>query len=342
MAAGSLPRVEAPAEAVASPGIIKAAACLAGVSIERSVPVEEIHNYIRELDNLLWVDVQDPGPQELSLLLEEFAIHPLALEDVARGANRPKADEYKGYLFVVTCSVVSGADTRDVQLTEVDLLIGGNYLVTVHRGAVPALDEAYDRWTRGGQMLTEGVGFLVYTVVDALIDAYFPLIDAIEVHMDAAELEMFTGAGRVGVHDLLRLKRTLVTLRRVLVPLRDVFSVFLRRERPMFSPGTHVYFQDVHDHVLRILDVLDTEREMVTGALEANLTVLSNRLNATMKTLTVITIVVAFVGAVFGAWGMNFTHIPLSESVWGFWVVCAGTLLAVALALGLARKRGWL
>jgi magnesium transporter len=321
--------------------VVKAVACLSGVSIERSVPVDEFHDCIREASNLLWVDVQDPGPQELSLLLEHFAFHPLALEDVSKGTNRPKVDEYKGYFFVVTCVVVSGADTRDVRMAEVDLFIGRNYLVTVHRGGVPALDEAYARWTRGGQMLTEGVGFLVYTVVDALTNAYFPLINAIEQHMDAAELEMFSGGERHGVNDLLRLKRTLITLRRVLVPLRDVFSVFLRRERPMFNPNTQLYFQDVHDHVLRILDVLETEREMVTAALEANLTVLSNRLNATMKTLTVITIVVAFVGAVFGAWGMNFTHVPLSEAAGGFWFVCAGTGLTVALALVLARRRGW-
>ena len=183
-----------------------------------------------------------------------------------------------------------------------DLFIGRNYLVTVHRGRVPALEEAYQRWTRGGQLLSEGVGFLTYTVMDALIDAFFPLIDAIEDYMDEIELEMFADLGRKGSQELLKLKRTLVTLRRVLSPLREVFNAFLRRG-PMFSPNTRIYFQDVQDHVLRILDVLEIEREMVASALEAYLTVLSNRLNTTMQTLTVITMVVAVVGG--GVWSVG-------------------------------------
>jgi magnesium transporter len=342
MSGHGLPNADGGNELSARPAAIKTVACVGGLSIERGIPTEEVHDYIRDADNLIWMDVQDPTEEELSMLLEEFGFHPLSVEDVAKGEQRPKVDEYKAYLFVVTYGVAAGADIKNLLIAEVDLFIGRNYLVTVHRGRVPALEEAYQRWTRGGELLAEGVGFLTYTVVDALIDAYFPLIDAIEEYMDETELEMFSDSARKGPQELLKLKRTLVSLRRVLTPLREVFHVFLRRERPMFSPNTRIYFQDVHDHVLRILDVLEIEREMVTSSLEAYLTVLSNRLNATMQTLTVITMVVAVVGAVFGAWGMNFVQIPLSNTVWGFWMISGGTLLFVLLALGLARMRNWL
>ena len=321
---------------------LKTVACVGGVSIERGIPTDEIHQYIRDPENLIWMDVQDPGEQELSMLLEEFGFHPLSIEDVSKGEQRPKVDEYKGYLFVVTYAVVLGSDIKDLRTTEVDLFIGRNYLVTVHHGRVPALEDAYQRWTRGGTMLGEGVGFLAYTVVDALIDAYFPLIDSIEDYMDETELELFSGPRRKGGQDLLKLKRTLVTLRRLLSPLREVFHVFLRQDRPMFSPNTRVYFQDANDHVLRILEVLEIEREMVTGALAASLTVLSNDLNTTMRTLTVITIVVAVMGAVFGAWGMNFAQIPLANSKGGFWIIFGAALLFVMLAIGFARMRKWL
>src|SRR5262245_40720195 len=285
---------------------VKTVACLGGVSLERDVPVEEIRAYIQELGNLVWVDVQDPGPEELSMLLEEFGFHPLVLEDVATGQQRPKVEEYKGYIFVVTYGVVPSRDATELRPFEVDLFIGRNYLVSLHRGRAPALEDALGRWTRGGAMLREGVGFLVYTVMDAIIDGYSSLMNAIEEKLEGAEMAIFTRFHQERIQRLLELKRTLFTLRRVLYPLRDTFSLFLRRDQPLFSANTLVYIRDVYDHILRILDVLEVERDMVASTLDAHLTVVSNQLNQTMKTLTVITVIVALAGSVFGAWGMNF------------------------------------
>jgi magnesium transporter len=321
---------------------VKTVACLGSVSLERDVPIEQIRDYIRESGNLVWVDVQDPGPAELSMLLEEFGFHPLALEDVATGQQRPKVDEYKGYMFVVTYGAVSSTGAKELRPLEVDLFIGRNYLVSIHRGRVPALEDALGRWTRGGAMLREGVGFLVYTVMDAIIDAYFPIIDAIEDELAENEMEMFSRFRPEGVQRLLELKRMLFTLRRILYPLRETFNLFLRRDQPIFSANTLVYFQDVYDHILRILDVLDIERDMVASALDAHLTVISNQINTTMKTLTVITILVAVAGSVFGAWGMNFSKVPLAEASWGFWGVLGGTFALVTTALVISRRWGWL
>src|SRR5262245_44462241 len=129
---------------------VKTVACRGGLSLERGIPTEQISDYIRDASNLVWIDVQDPGPEELSMLLEEFGFHPLALEDVAKGHQRPKIDEYKGYTFVVTYAVLPGATGPDVELAEIDLFIGRNYLVSVHRGPVAALEAAQQRWVRGG------------------------------------------------------------------------------------------------------------------------------------------------------------------------------------------------
>jgi magnesium transporter len=342
MTDGTEPASE-PRGASGSPAaILKTVACLGGVSLERGVSVEEIGEYIHDAENVVWIDVQDPGPEELSMLLEQFSFHPLALEDVAKGEQRPKVDEYKGYMFVVTYSVISEGNAEEVRTAEVDLFIGRNYVVSLHHGQVPALEEAYGRWTRGGAMLREGVGFLVYTVMDAIIDGFFPVIDQIEDQVDETEIEMFTELRPEGIRSLLRLKRTLVTLRRVLYPLRETFTVFLRRDQPIFSPNTLVYFQDVHDHILRCLDALDIEREMVSGALEAYLTVMSNRLNMTMKTLAVISVVVAIAGLTFGAWGMNFENVPFRTEPWGFWGVVTGTTVLICGVLFYGWKRGML
>jgi magnesium transporter len=289
------------------------------------------------------MDVQDPGPAELSMLLEEFGFHPLALERVATGHQRPKVDEYKGHMFVVMYAVVPSTDASEPSTVEVDLFIGRNYLVSVHRGRVPVLEDALGRWTRGGAMLREGLGFLLYTVMDAIIDAYFPIIDAIEEELAETESDLFAQRHqKKDVQRLLELKRGLFTLWHLLQPLRERFHLFLRRDQPIFSANTLVYFQDVYDHIQRILDVVDTERDMVTSALDAHLTVISNQLNATMRTLTVITVIVAVAGSVFGAWGMNFSAIPLSEAPWGFWVVLGGTITLIVTALVISWRRGWL
>jgi len=312
------------------------------VSLERDVPADQIGEYIRAAGNLVWVDIEDPGPAELSMLLEEFGFHPLALEDVAKGQQRPKVDEYKSYIFVVAYGVVPGDDAASVRPIEVDLFVGRNYLVSVHRGRLPALEEAYSRWTRGGAMLREGVGFLIYTVMDAIIDAYFPIIDAIEDDLDEAEEEVFSASRRDNLQDLLRLKRTLFQLRRAVYPLRETFNVFLRRDHPMFSGNAAVYFRDVYDHILRILDVLEIQRDVATGVLDAYLTVISNRLNVTMKTLTVVAVTVGIAGCVFGAWGMNVGGIPFGSAAGGFLAVCGMTAGLIVAILLFSRKRGWL
>jgi magnesium transporter len=320
---------------------VKAVACLGGVSLERGVPMDEIHDYIDEAENVVWVDVQDPGQAELSMLIDEFGLHPLALEDAASGQRRPKVEEFKGYLLLVTYAVASEGGSVEGRTAEVDLFIGRNYVVSIHRGRVAALEEALARWMRGGAMLREGVGFLVYTVLDAIIDSFAPLIASIEDAIDETEIAVLSRTEEADVRSILRLKRDLTALRRVLYPLRSVFQVLLRPDHPVFPGNTEVYLRDVLDHVLQILDVLDIERERAAGALDASLAVSSNRLNATMKTLAVITVAVAVVGSVFGAYGMNFEAIPLASSPSGFVVVALGTVGLVAAALFLGWRLGW-
>jgi magnesium transporter len=321
---------------------VKTIACLGGVSLERGVPAAEIHDYIQESENVVWVDVRDPDPEQTSILEDEFGFHTLALEAATQaGPARPRLDEYKGYLLLVTHAAVPGGPTRELWTAGVNLFIGRNYLVSIHRGPVPALEQAAARWTAGGPKLRDGVGFLLYTVLDALLGSYLPLIGEIESEIEEVEISMLSLSDDQAVWRLLRLKRTLVELRRVLHPLHEIFQVLLRRDQQGFLTASEVYLREVSNRVLQILDTLETEREMAAGALEASLTVGSNRLNRTMKTLAVITVSVAVVASVFGAYGMNFTVIPLADSPWGFVGVSVGTIAMVVAAVGLGRARGW-
>lgn len=320
---------------------VKVVACLGGVSLERDIPAVEIHDYIREPDYVVWVDVADPGPAEIAMLIDELGLHPLALEDAADGRRRPKADEFKGYLLLVTYAAIAGPDARGHRTAEVDLFIGRNYVVSIHRGRVPALEEALARWTRGGAMLREGVGFLVYEVLDAIVDSFAPVIARIEEEIDEIEVALLTRPDEEAVRSLLRLKREIAALRRVLYPLRSVFQLLMRPDHPFFPSNSEVYLREVLGHALRLLDDLDAGRDMASGALEASLAINANRLNQTMKKLAVITVAVAVVGSVFGAYGMNFENLPLASSPWGFWTVGLGTIALVTSALLAGWRLGW-
>lgn len=328
---------------VAEPPQIKTVALLGGVSFERAVPLSDARDYLEDPQNILWMDVQDPGENEIGMLLELFGFHPLALEDVAKGHQRPKVDEYKGHVFAVTYALVRGSKGPiDFRTVEIDLFVGRNFLVTVHRGPVPSIDEAHTRWAKGGPMLQEGVGFLVYSVTDAIVDSYFPVVNRIEDVLDRAEDEMMSGPTERQVENLLDVRREVLRLRRIMYPMREAFAQLTRRERKIFTPNTQIYFQDVSDHILRVLDLIDTQRDLVTSALEASLTIVSNRLNVTMKRLTTISVVAGFAGAVFGAWGMNFPVLPAAESPYGFPLVVGGVIVILIVVLSFGRSRGWL
>lgn len=314
--------------------------CRTGVEQCEDLPPERISDVLLQPDVLVWVNVENPGPGELDMLREEFNFHSLTLEDVAHGRQRPKVDEYPDYFFVVLYAPIPGDMERGVEARELDMFAGRNYVVTIHSGPIPALDDAVTRWGRTEVELRVKVGFLLHVITDSVIDAYFPIVDTIEDRLDRIELDIFRAGASFDPEEVLAVKRALYTLRKAVYPLREVFNTFLRRDQAIFSADTYPYFQDAYDHVLRLLDIIDIERDMATGALEAQLSVVSNRLNETMKRLTMIAITVAILGAVFGAWGMNFDAVPLHElGHRGFYIVSGGTLALVVLALALTKWR---
>jgi magnesium transporter len=253
---------------------------------------------------LVWVDIEDPGPEEIETLQQEFDFSPLSLEEVAKQRMRPKVDEYPNYYFLVMYVPLAPAPPfEELCTTEIDLFVGRNFVVTLHTEPAPALLEARNRWDRSLPSLGSHVGLLAHMVVDAIIDAYFPRVDAIEDRLDAVERTMFRRNSTANPEELLSLKRSLVALRKAVSPLRDAFAHFPHREHGMFAPETQPYYRDVYDHILRLLDIVDIQWDMLQGALDAHLAFISNQLNETMKTLTVLGICVAIAGAVFGAWG---------------------------------------
>ncbi|MDT5156688.1 MAG: magnesium transporter [Acidobacteriota bacterium] len=315
-----------------------------GADRPEHLPPERISDELREPGVLLWVDIRDPGPSELAMLNEEFDFSPLSLEDALKQRQRPKVDEFPSYYFIVMYAPLASTG-QELRVTEIDLFVGENFVVSLHPGHVPALDLARRRWETTEPDLRDRVGFLAHIVVDAIVDACFPIVDDMDERLHRLEEAMFHGNRGANPEELLMLKRSVFALRMSLYPLRDAFQAFPKREQALFDLETHPYFQDVYDHVLRLLDIIDIQQEMVAGATEAHLAFMSNQLNETMKTLTVVGICEAAGAAVFGAWGMNVSGLPLAHARIGnvdvgFWLVCLLTMGLIALALLWLKRRG--
>jgi len=305
----------------------------------------------------IWLDLSRPSAEEMDHLAERLHLHPLAVEDALTGHQRPKIEEYDGFFFLIFYALTqqtptanestvatAGAITLDgdgsVKKQELRVFVGKHYLLTVHDEPIPALDEAERRWKRNAQEAEWGVGILLYSLLDSIVDQYFPILDTLVERAEDLDDRIFARRTRERgfTYDLLSLKRTFLELRRVISPERDVLNVLTNRDSPVFNQHTLVYFRDVYDHVARVSDTLDLYRDQLTSTMDASLAIASNDLNVVMRTLTSVTIILMSASLIAGIYGMNFVNIP--ELHWAFGYLYALALMAaVSLALWYYFKR---
>ena len=295
-----------------------------------------------EGQNVLWTDVTDPTSQDFLDLAEEFGFHPLSIEDCRSEHQRPKVEEYQGYYFIVLYEAVLSGPSDELELRELNIFLGPNYLVTVHSRPIRAVETAGRLWREWSDRAEHGAGLLAYLLIDGIVDDYLPLLDVLSERMDELEDQIFGDFRPESMQSIFRIKKQLLFLRRAITPLRDVFNTLLRREQPIFSRETHIYFQDVFDHLIRVADTIDTLRDMLSSTMDAYLSVSGNRMNQIMKRLTSISTILMSVTLVAGIYGMNFDLMP--ELKWQYGYVFA-LLSMVGIGAGLylyLKKVNWL
>ncbi len=304
----------------------------------REIDPSEISTLV-ESPNLLWVDVRRPSDDDLARLQQEFSLHPLAMEDVRERHQRPKLEKYPTHAFLVAYSAT---------LHEVDIFIGPSWVITVRE-----TDDAGDCWSvEGAKARFErthpdqfDVGFLVYVLLDELVDGYFDAADQTEEAVERLEDQIFSDVHVAETsiqQDLFDIRRQLVRFRRAVVPLRDVVSSLLRKEVEWIHDEDVVLLQDVYDHVLRMVDLLDSARELMGNAVDAHLAIISNRMNSVMKKMTSWGAILLGSTLVAGIYGMNFHHMP--ELSWEFGYAWALGLMLLITIVGYRffRSRDWL
>lgn len=295
-------------------------------------------------DGALWLDMPGPTGEDVGVLRDVFKFHPLAIEDATKQNQRPKIEEYEGYVFITVHAVRGGPKrSTDVTLDEIDIFFGPGYVITTHRGSVPALEEARTRLSRAPAHLRGTSDYALYTILDAVVDSYFPVIDALDEALARFEDRLFAHPSPQTLDRLFALKRSLLHMRRVAAPMRDFFNILSRRDLPFVSRQILVYLRDVYDHLLRITDLIDTHRDLLSGAVDIYLSVVSNRLNEVMRRLTMITSIFAILAVITGIYGMNFSRaFPPFEWRYGFPFTIGVMLLLIAALVVFFRRLRWL
>jgi magnesium transporter len=306
------------------------------------IPVTEISDYLRRPGCFVWVAIHDPEHAELREMQEEFGLHPLAVEDALTGHQRPKVEEYGDSLFAVLhVPALGGANTLDVG--ELDLFVGPNYVLSVRHRFERGFQAVRDRAEREAQLLRHGAGFVFYALMDNVVDRYFPLVDALEVRLEAIESSMFEAdSPRANIRELYELKHQLMVMRHAVEPLIEVVHKLYGGRVPAVCQGVQDYFRDVYDHLLRVSQQLDGLRDMVITAMSVNLSMITMSSTEVTKRLAAYAALVAVPTLIAGIYGMNFDVMPELRWRWGYPVTLALMLGIDMFLWRRLRKAGWL
>ena len=291
-------------------------------------------------DSFFWVDVDQPVEEDFTVLRDVFKFHQLAVEDAEHFDQRAKIEEYDDFVFLV----VFGANPDDDRLVEVHCFYSEKFLVTVHRDEAPAFADVRQRYIKRSKPV-DHPGRLLYDIVDALVDSFFPILSELDDRIDELENQTFLNANDEQLQEIFQMKRLLVGMRKAVTPQRDMFASFAGgvADLPGMTPEDERYFRDIYDHLIRISDLIDTYRDLLTSSMDVYLSTVSNRLNSVMKQLTVMATVFLPLTFITGFFGQNFgwmvRHIG---SPWAFFGLGIGAEVGtVAALLTLFKKRGW-
>jgi magnesium transporter len=301
---------------------------------------ERTINELTARDEFFWLDLVAPSPQQLSALAERFGWHSLALEDMQKRGQRPKLDDYDDHMLLVFYGARQ-LGHEPPALIEVHLVVSGSWVVTVRQDGCNELDELRARLRTDR---TKGEQFVVYSILDTLTDTFFPVLEGIDDAIDELEDAIVLGPSNEQLQRIFHLKRSLVTLRRIITPQRDMAARTIEEiaDLPGLDAGTRDYFRDVYDHLIRLSDMVDSYRDLLTGAMDVYLSTVSNRLNVVMKQLTLVATVFLPITALTGFFGQNFGWLVLHvRSLWAFLVFGVGgaAFSCIALFVWFRRQR---
>jgi magnesium transporter len=306
-------------------------------------PVSAISDKLAERDTVVWLDLRDPTHDDLSVLSDEFGLHPLAVEDAVLEHERPKLDRYRTHLFLTAYGVRLDTGSGELETSELSAFITERALITVRKDDGLDIGAVTDRWDSSEDLAQHGVGYLVHGLIDFIVDEHFLAVQALDDAIESLEDQLFADVpmDRDVQRRSFELRKSLVLLRRVVLPMREVVNTLMRRDLHVIDVSLHPYFQDVYDHVLRATEWTESLRDLVTTILETNLTIQGNRLNIITKKVTSWAAIIAVPTLITGFYGMNVPY-PGFGTHWGVSVSVAVMIVAGVALYVLFRRKDWL
>ena len=309
-----------------------------------SLTFEEIRSEVVEKTGWLWVNIASPQESELQdILLQAFNFHPLSIEDcLSSGYQPPKVDDFGEYIFLIMHAIQPGEGFREMETNELNIYLGENYLVTVHQEALlQPVETLTQRIKKDNRVSQFGPDFLCHALLDAVIDEYFPILDAMEFEIDQLEDDVLETPRPETLERVLALKHGVMSLRKIVAPQREVINRLSRDEFTQIDKQSRIYFRDIYDHLVRIQDMSETIRDLVSSALEIYLSSTSLKLNNIMKALTIVSTIFLPITFLVGVYGMNFHYMPELTWKFGYPLVWIVSLVIIVVMLFYFRKRGW-
>ena len=305
-------------------------------------PDDAVSAHLEE-HKFVWIDLDGTEEHEIDRLAKKLSLHPLTIDDARTFGQRPKMDEYEGYLFMVVFGVDAGTESGGPLLREVHLIISGDYVVTIHRRAVEVLTDLRGRYN---DQPIRSEQFMVYKILDAITSTFVPVLSRVDDDIDDIEQEVVSGASPECLRRIFSLKRDLVAMRRVVTPMRDMFARNAERiaELPGMQADDRLYYRDLYDGMIRVSDLVDSYRDLLSGATDLYLSTVANRQGEINKQLTVIATIFLPLTFLTGFFGQNFTWMigHITNTLWSFLVFGIGLLiLSVALLALYFRRKGW-
>jgi magnesium transporter len=316
--------------------------------LRTDLPLDEMSGIVQSGQGLLWVDFEDTPPEhDEPILRQVFGFHPLAIDDALQETHVPKLDDWESYLYIVLNAVkLNPENPEEIELQELDVFLGEHYLVTHHDASIRAVDQALLAVQRDDRYLKNGADRLLYRLVDEVVNQYMPVVEHLDATIDQAEDLVFSGARPEILSQIFTLKRTVLQLRRGIGPQREVLNKLARDQFLVVDQHTRVYFRDIYDHLVRMQDLTENIRDLVSSVLDTYLSVVNNRMNDIMKTLTVITTLFMPISFIASFYGMNFftpvTPLNLWTGMPAYIIVLIIIMLTPTTMFFWIRRRGWM
>jgi magnesium transporter len=306
------------------------------------VALAEVHNVLREQNRFVWIGLHEPSEAVLSQVQSEFGLHDLAVEDARKAHQRPKVELYGDSIFVVLRTAQIRSD-HHIEFGETHFFVGVNFIVTIRHGSSLPYTEVRARCENMPQLLGKGQGFALYALMDFIVDQYFPVVDEMEQELSAIEEKVFKEKpSRETTEQIYQLKRELLEVKRAVAPLIEVCNRLMRFDINCISEETRPYFRDVYDHVVRINEMVENTRELLSTAMEANFSLISISQNDVSKKFAGWAAIIALPTMIAGFYGMNFKFMPEAEWEYGFYSVILFTIVACFVLYFFFKRSGWL